>query len=417
MPRINYKGRILGLLIIAFITTNGLLLFLDEGEKVDRKSYIHTWSKTITYDLLEKFETKGVFTAQEKAPIYFNGNNGTFDEFLIQEGDKVDEGDALYTYNVANYTQQENELESEIGRIEEEIDAIEEYIDEIESYQIPEPETESSNRSNIFGQNDESEETPPSYVETEYLQQEEIAEQEAELNKQESLLEMAEDQLDQLQEDGDQITVTSSFSGVVTNLSEELNDPLITMESTSLIVKAEVREDERNRLSENMAAKVKGEDFNFETTGTLTDVHQFPEEIGLNKTSRYPFTVSLDDIDEEVLPGYHANVEVTTKEALGAITALQEALITDENLYAWVMNKEGNLERRAIQSGLETDGLIEIVEGLEAGEWLAVHPKDEFRNGAVFFTPLHIDDLDVRQMFKIKKSSILNYSLLGFLSR
>ncbi|CDQ21523.1 HlyD family secretion protein [Halobacillus karajensis] len=417
MKKINGKGRIIGLLIIAFITTNAFLIFLDEEERVDRKSYIDEWSKSITYDLFEKMETKAVFTSKEKEAVYFDENTGSFNEFLVKEGDTVSEGDELYTYNVLNYYQEEARLQSEIDRLEEEMEAISSFINEIESYRVPDP-PETEDNSGLFNNDTSSnEETPPSYVETEYLKEEKIAEQEAELAKQEAMLEMVENQLDQLQNDGDQITVTSAFSGTVTNISESLEAPLLTLESPNLVLEGAIHEQDRSQVKEEMTVEIYVPELDYETTGTLSSVDQFPQETDVNRLSRYPFTVTLDQPSEDLLPGYHAELKVITEEALGVVTALDTALETDENLYAWVMDEEGMLERRAIETGLEDKGLVEIVSGLEDGEWLAVKPKDEFRNGAVFFTPLHTEDLQVQEVFNIERRSMLSYGLLGLLSR
>ncbi|WP_281976203.1 efflux RND transporter periplasmic adaptor subunit [Halobacillus litoralis] len=415
MAKKNYKGRIIGLLIVAFITTNALLIFFDDKEKVDRKSYINEWSRTITYDLFEKLQTRGVFTSEESSPVYFNEETGSFGEFLVKEGDSVSEGDDLYTYEVENYYQQEANLQGEISRLEEEIGAIEDYIDEVEDYTIPDP--PQSENDSAFGSDDSEETPPPSYVETEFLKEEKIAEKEKELAKQEAMLEMVEDQLDQLQDNGDQITVTSTFSGTVTHISEELEAPLLTLESRNLVLEGELREGERKDVEEGMSAEISVPDLDVEATGTLESVDEFPEDMKVHRSSRYPYSISLDDANEELLPGYHADVKLITDEALGVVTSLETALETDENLYAWVMNAEGQLERREIESGLEENGLVEIVSGLEEGEWLAIYPKDEFRDDATFFTPLKIDEMPVQDLFKIEQKSMITYGLLGIMSR
>ncbi|MYL51268.1 HlyD family efflux transporter periplasmic adaptor subunit [Halobacillus litoralis] len=418
MKKINVKGRIIGILIVAFVTTNAFLIFLDEGEQVDRKSYINEWSKTITYDLFKKMDTKAVFTSEETEPVYFNEDVGSFNEFLVEEGDTVSEGDDLYTYDVLNYYQEEARLEGEVSRLEEEIDAIEDFIDEIESYRVPDPPDTNDNNSSPFNNNSgTSDAPPPSYIETEYMKEEKMAEQETELAKQEAMLEMVEDQLDQLQDEGDRITVTSAFSGTVSEVSEDLESPLLTLESTNLVLEGTIPEQERKEIEEEMVVEIHVPELEYETTGTLTSVDDYPEEVELHRSSRYPFKVSMENPSEELLAGYHADLKITTDESLGVVTAVEKALETDENLYAWVMNAEGILERRDIETGIEEQGLVEILSGLEDGEWLAVEPKDEFRNEAIFFTPLHTDDLRVRQMFKMERQSILTYGLLGILSR
>ncbi|WP_039870437.1 hypothetical protein [Halobacillus sp. BAB-2008] len=123
MAKVNVKGRILGLLIVAFIVANALLIYFDEEEKVERKSYVHDWSQTVTEDLAETLETKGVFTSETTTPVYLDEELGSFQEFLVEEGDTVADGDDLYTYAVSDYYAQEAQLQGDIDRIEQEISA------------------------------------------------------------------------------------------------------------------------------------------------------------------------------------------------------------------------------------------------------------------------------------------------------
>ncbi|KHE67343.1 efflux RND transporter periplasmic adaptor subunit [Halobacillus sp. BBL2006] len=420
MKKKNYKGRIIGLAIIALVAANAFLIYFDEDhEKVDRKSYINEWSQAITYDLFETLDSEGVFAAEESKEVYFSQEVGAFQEFLVEENQTINEGDDLYTYEVLNYEQQEIKLEGEVDRLEEEIGAIEDYINEIENYDVPEP--ESDNSSSFFNNSDDTSTSnsndPPEYVETEFQKEAKLAEQESELTKKEAMLEIVQDQLDQLQEAGQTITVTSSFSGTVTDLSEELNDPILTLKSTNLRIKGKFNEDERKLVEEDMGARIDVTDLNLELEGTLSSIDSFPEEVEVHRSSYYPFEVSIEEADEQLLPGYHADVDIITDEALGVVTVLEDLLITEKNLYAWVMNSEGHLERRAVKTGVSENGLIEIQEGLTEGEWLAYQPKDEFRRQVPFITPIKLRDLSFQDIIDVDEETLKTYGLLGLLAR
>lgn len=402
----NYKGRIIGLLIIAFIAANSFLIFFDEEGRVERKSYVETWSKSTTYNLFERLNVNGVFASDESNEVYFNDDIGSFQEFLVEEGQSVSEGDDLYTYEVVDYTKQQTQLESEINRLDEEIEAIEDYIDELEDYDLPDPD-----------EDDEDSSDPPSYAETEYSQEADIAAQEAELEKKRAMQQMVEDQLDQLEDDGQEITVTSPYDGTVTNVSKDLKAPILTLKSSRVIVTGEFNEEERKQVEADMPARVYVEDHDLETPGTLTAVSDFPEQVEVQRSSRYPFEITLENEEEKILPGYHANVDIITDSSLNAVTVLDNVLMTDENLYAWVMTTDGVLERRAVETGIEENGLVEIKQGLEDGEWLAAAPKDEFRHQAPFITPIHLRDLSVQRLFEPELGSRANYGILGLLSR
>ncbi|WP_079477111.1 efflux RND transporter periplasmic adaptor subunit [Halobacillus salinus] len=401
----NYAGRIIGLLIIALVATNSFLIFFDEEGRVEQKSYVEEWSKSTTYNLFERLNVNGVFASDDENEVYFDESIGSFQTFQVEEGQVVQEGDDLYTYQVTDYGTQEAELEGEIDRLEEEIDAIEDYLDELEDYDIPEPES------------DDDSSDPPSYVETEYLQEADVAEQDAELEKKRAMLDMVQDQLDQLQDDGEEITVTSPYNGTVTDVSKDLQAPLLTLKASSLIVTGELNEEERQQVEQDMPSQVTVEDLELETSGTLTSIHDFPEQVEVQRSSRYPFEVTLEGEAENVLPGYHADVEIITDSAINAVTVLDNVLLTDEDLYAWVMNEQGVLERRAVETGIEEQGLVEVEEGLAEGEWLAAEPKDEFRHQAPFLTPIHLRDLSVKRLLDSELGDWKTYGLFGILSR
>ncbi|SDJ68295.1 efflux RND transporter periplasmic adaptor subunit [Salimicrobium halophilum] len=402
--------RIVGVSIILFITLNGLLVYFDQKNRVTQKSYIEEWSQSFTGDIFERLETEGVFASSDKNNVYFDHDRGSFREFLVEEGDAVNEGDDLYTYKVLNYASREAELESEIDRLEEDVDALEEYIDEIEDYDIPEPDTDIEDE-------DYDHPTPSSYVEAEFEQEEKVAEKEMELAQKEAELAMVEDQLDQLEDEGETITVTSAFDGTVTDISESLEDPVLTLQSTELLLRGNLSEEERKQVEEEMTTIAEIPEDDIVVSGEISTLHEFPEETNLHLTSSYPFEADVTTDDEEILPGYHAEVDIITDESIDTTIALDKALISDENLYAWVMNEEGLLERRSIATALKEKNLIEVTEGLESGEWLAVEEEDEFRNNAPFLTPLDTENLDVSRLFALESETMITYGLLGLISR
>ncbi|MFQ3545140.1 HlyD family efflux transporter periplasmic adaptor subunit [Halobacillus rhizosphaerae] len=442
MKKKNYLGRIIGLCMIALITANALLIYFDNHGKVERKSYINQWSKTITYNLYNTFKAKGVFASDDSNEVYFDDQVGAFQKFLVTEGDSVQEGDDLYTYEVVDYNQQHTELESKISQLEDERDALDSYINEMESIDIPEPNgpssstssfpsapgSSSANSSSEFSQFNSSANSIPSssssangnraaYAQAKVEKQKAIAEKELEMSQKEAMISMVEDQLDQLEESGQTITVTSPFSGTVTNISKDLNDPLLTMQSTNLLVKGELNEEKRAETEENMTARIDVPDLELHMTGSVSSLHSFPKDVKVHRSSSYPFEVTLDQPNNQLLPGYHANLEIITDEAKGAVAAKEDALITKKNLYAWVMNDEGLLERRAVETGITENGLVEIKQGLKDGEWLAYTPKDEFRKQATFITPIKLKELYVKDLFEPKTTTIKTYGLLGLLAR
>ncbi|MFD2923227.1 efflux RND transporter periplasmic adaptor subunit [Halobacillus naozhouensis] len=425
--RTRYKVRICGLLIIAFLTLNASLIYFDRDSEVDRKSYINEWSSTFTEDLFESIHTSGIFTSNETNPVYFDKQSGSFQEFLVEEGDEVSEGDELYTYKVVNYEEQLTQLKTKAVRLQEEIISLTNYINELGSFTVPETGGASppsfipeSSPDDSFSQDLEPQQQEGSEsqtIETEFMKQKAIAEKELQLSQKQAHLSMVENQLRQLEETGQSITVTSEFSGVVTNLSENLHPPLLTLSSSNLIVSGELSEEHRKQVEEGMSSYVRIPDLEVEVTGLVESIKPFPKNVDVQQPSHYPYKIVIEENKEQVRPGYHANVEIITAEATDAVAAYDDVLKNLGNSSAWVMGDRGRLEKREIETGIREDRIVEVTEGLEEGEYLADQPEDEFREGSVFLTPLKLEHFEVQSLFEIDPSLMLDYGLLGLMNR
>ncbi|WP_101846636.1 efflux RND transporter periplasmic adaptor subunit [Halobacillus sp. Marseille-P3879] len=422
------KGIVIGALL--FIICNSLLLYFDKNQFVERKSFVHKWSGTFTSDLVESVSIRGVFASEEDAPVYFDENTGAFQEFFVEVGDEVNEGDELYSYEVLNYENQVNDLELEASKIEEEITAINTYITDLESYSIEEAETDdpfgsfdspfSEDEEGLEEDSDEDSENDDSTAAAEIIKEEALSDKEKELAQKEAELAMVNDQLDQLTTTGQTITVQSSFNGIVRDLSEDLSSPLLTLSSTSLIVEGEVSEEDRKLLEEEMRTEVTVTDLDEgEVTlqGTLAELDTFSEETAVQKASKYPFEITISEEHEDIHPGYHTDVDVITDEVSGTIAAFDELLITEEHLYAWEMTDSGTLERKEIETGLEEDGVVEIVDGLENQVKLAEENNERFRNLTPFVTPIDLRHIKEDELFQGSKAVMKENFLLGVFNR
>ena len=117
---------------------------------------------------------------------------------------------------------------------------------------------------------------------------------------------------------------------------------------------------------------------------------------------------------ENLLPGYHADLTITTNESQGATTVMEEQLF-DKRL--WKMTSEGLLVKQPVETGIQMDNLVELTEGATPGEWIAESDKDQFRDGAVFMTPLKLGDIEWQDLRKYGNVNWKRYMLIGLLSR
>jgi HlyD family secretion protein len=135
-------------------------------------------------------------------------------------------------------------------------------------------------------------------------------------------------------------------------------------------------------------------DTNITWGGTVSSVESQPTQDGSEgmgesddlAASNYNFYISLDESDGLML-GQHVTVEIdygqdATKEGIW----LDEGWVVHDNgaAYVWATSREGgSLEQRTVMIG-ETDedlGLVQIIQGLEDGDYLA-WPDEGCRKGA-----------------------------------
>lgn len=418
------RSRILIACIILFVGVNVLLVYLDDNGTVERKSYVNEWSEVSKADFYKKIEQPGVLTSIEKNDIYFDENTGSFQEFLIEEGAKVNQGDQLYSYHVHDYYDTKTYLTNQMTTINGEIAAIKKAISEISTYRIPSPSASgastSTNMDETKGEIEIKVETSRPPIEAEYMKEQYLTEKEKELAREEAQLASIQTQLTELESGGDTITVESPYSGNVALVSDSLGDPIITIVGKDLHIVGKLTEDQREVVNKEMSVEIAIDGSNDATwKGTITNISDLPEEIALQGKSDYPFSVAFAEDAEEaevtdLLPGYHADLSIITKESKGATALLDDAMFGD---FVWEMTNGGKLVKQKVETGLEMDGMKEIKKGAKPGEWVAKNPEDEFLSGAIFLTPLKLSEIKWGDTFHFTYKNWNRYAVMGILSR
>lgn len=409
------RGRILIACVILFIGINILFVYFDDNGTIERKSYVTEWSEVFVADFYKKMEKPGVLTPIKENDVYFDKSVGSFQGFLVEEGAQVNQGDQLYTYRVHDYYETKTYLTNERDKISGEIAAIETAISEISSYRIPSSSGSGTN-STMDNTNNEIEikiETPDQPIEAEYMKEQYLTEKQKELANEEAHLASVQTQLTELESGGDTITVKSPYQGNVTLVSESLGDPLMTIDSPGLHIVGELTEDERTVINKDMPVEIAVNENKTTWKGTITSISDSPEVIALHDNSAYPFSVAFaaDAEIEDLLPGYHANLSITTDASKDAQALFDDAIVGNS---VWKMTNEGKIRRQKVETGLKMGRMQEITEGAKTGEWIAKDPESNFRSGEIFLTPLKLEEM---QWSDFKDKSWNKYAIIGLLSR
>ncbi|GGD10447.1 transporter [Pontibacillus salipaludis] len=436
---------------ILLVIANIILLFLSENE-VERKSYISKWDTPFRANLENVIEEEGVFQPSTEEYVYFDDDLGSFQQFVVEEGDQVDVGEPLYEYVVRDYYEAVDQLENQIEGLEEEVEALEDYVNEIEDIEVPEPEF-----------NVDEEEEPSPFAEAEVIKSQSEAEARKELALKEAQLTALEDQLDEVEDRGEVIEVVSLFSGTVKKIDHSLKNPTVTISrSDELVIAGKIDERHRQNLQEGMLARGTIDKLEQSWEGQVQSADDFPVEgSSEDGNSDYSYVVELNESVDEALPGYHSSIYFTIEEVKNAVTVYQnwihipidgfddyvadyepedevlseeeeEVQETDssekeegievegplvEGPYAWVMNGKGEVEKRSLNLGMDEYNLQEVKEGLAVEDWVADEPSKEFRDSTTFLTSLNLEYLDWRGITTLKKDVMWEYAKMGLLMR
>ena len=147
-----------------------------------------------------------------------------------------------------------------------------------------------------------------------------------------------------------------------------------------LLVRFSVTEPEAARLRPGMAA-------NFEVRGiakTLTSTIVHVAAVADPSTRRVPVTAEVSAEDKDtVRPGSFAEVRVGVDATDDALVVPDAAVRASEKGFLAYVVEDGTARERVLTLGMRThDGLVEVREGLKAGDTLVVRGAEALREGA-----------------------------------
>ncbi len=392
---------------ILFVCLNILLIVMDKEGKVDRVTYIHTWTNSNTADMKETLEKPAVLAATEEQPVFFDKNQGVFQEFLVNEGDSVAVGDGLFIYQVHNYYETEANLLTQIDKVNSEMTAIEQAVKKMKQYKIPKNKDDISG-SVLITEEDIFVELPESAIEAQLVKEQFLLEKEKELAQKQSEVDTFEKQLDELRSTGDTLTFQSPYKGKIQHISNELKDPIILIADQELRAVGNLTEKERAEVETGMPAELTLNEIDASLSGEIETLADRPEEAeSIDKESIYPFTVNIEEEKKEsqteLLSGYHGLLSITMAERLG-VTAIDETALIG-NQAVWKMDRSGLLLKQPVETGMQENHQIEIQSGIDPDELLALESNNRLRDGSVFITPIKWKEL---------KHEIANWKAIGW---
>ncbi|OZI13546.1 hypothetical protein CEW92_01590 [Bacillaceae bacterium SAS-127] len=414
MKRLKRNAFIIG--SILFIAGN-LYLTFKEDSKAERTQWVTKWNSSTVKDVTESFQTAGVITTAEVTPVYFNRDQGSFQKFLVEEGQVIDAGDPLFEYSSVDLERQLTKLEAEKAEAQQKIGFVEQQISQFAGIlNNLERETRRTNNTDKDNKDEDSDLSAITMMEKEIIEQEtEKKNLEEEVRKYEKLI-------SQLESNKSSLVVKSEVEGIVKHIDEQLNNPLITLHSPNPAVQGLLTEQQMRKASEGLQIKAAVAPQSLQLEGSISSLQKFPKkEPSVNQKSLYPFTAQLNQTGDaqttDLLPGMKSNVTIITNEALQAITVPKSSVVkTKKKSYVYVLNKKGLIEKRNIQTGLLVNGVQEVQSGLQKNEIIITDPSKLQTTKAHFTTPVQKDLLKKKPFKQLSTKERIKFILMGALS-
>ncbi|MBM7690724.1 HlyD family secretion protein [Peribacillus deserti] len=397
----NKTLKILIAAVLALFIGLNLFLLYKEDNKIKRTSYVQTWKKAKKEDLARTLPSKGVVVPSEQQFVQHDPEKGSFNKFLVKEGEEVKTGTPLYSFIPENSDELAARLEAEKTAVQGAIDSTETHIQSLTSYQ-------SSIESNTPAASDTVEaETNKDDLKAFEIEKE-IYQLEADQSRLESKLSSIDTQLSSLGTSESEVTVESEIDGTVQKIRQDLKNPLITVSSSAASVEGILSENHRKAVKEGMKVKVSAQKGKGKSSGELADVSSTPEmEPHVKKKSQYTYTASIENQKPFTLIGSHVEVQIITKEVKDAIIVPKDSIFKEKKKhYVYVLGRDGLVHKTKVEAGAASGGKREVKSGLKAGDAVVLKPEEVVENKGPFFTPLHAGKVRMSEfidMFEDKK--------------
>ena len=367
----------------AAVCVSGVLVWrhYSRGSDVDGVAYVMPIKDVNSAaTTISDLQFSGVVEPQETKEVKLDTSKKV-SSIVVQEGDHVNAGDPLFTYDVESM-----QLELQQGNVE-----IERMQIEIESnkQQISQLETEKKSAS----------------ADDKLTYTTQIQSLQTDIAKSEYDIKTKKIELEKLQNTINNATVTAEIAGTVQSLktTEQLQsdgtDVLMKiMSDGEFRVKCTISEQNVQSIYKDEAMVLHSRVDDSSWTGTISEISTEADNSQNNNmyyggsdemttASKYPFYVTLDSSDGLML-GQHLLVSADT----GADESIEKTGIwlysdyvqTDENgkTYVWAADKKDRLEKREVEVGQTDDtmGDCEIKSGLSEDDMIAF-PSDSYQEG------------------------------------
>lgn len=387
---------VLTIFVIVLLITNGWITW--KKEQIHMTTMVQEYQHPIKQDIKKVLTTKGVVIPSKSYEVLLQKEKGETYSVLVQEGEHVNQGDEIIQY-------ENPELDAEIMALENKQMEYMNITDQL-SNEIALLENDSIE---VFSLDEENEE---SIVLESIQRQTELSDKKSELRLLSSQLESIEEDLEKLIRMKEQLVVKSPMEGIVTDIDEQVlqdGEQILSIKTNEpMLVKGKISELHMQAVTPELTAimtmdALKGQKFE----GIVTEVGRTPlkEPTIESQESEYPIYIQLNEVNENIVEGFHTTIDVILEQRKDVLTLPIEAIKKeDDQRYVYVL-ENGTLNKRLIKLGLQEKKRIEVKKGIKEDQ-LILEPKKHLKDGQKFFIPIQVQKLEINDLKQFQKEEI-----------
>lgn len=316
--------------------------------------------------------------------FYGEATKGKVKDIAVKEGQEVNKGDKLFSYD-----NEEINLQVKQAEIEEKVASMrfDQGKKKIDSLKKDIKKAKDSGAAKEMIESLESQ-----------LNELELQQKTSDLEKEKGNL-----RIEELKKKQGELTVYSNFAGVVQKLDKDASqgstpgmggqgkaflqiaskDPFQIQGTLTELQKSQIQKDQTITVTAKAAPKKKW-------TGKITEVSEYPTsaevsaqapgggEAGQNM-SYYTYKASLDSQDG-LSPGYHVSIQVNLENKKMVAVPSKSIVTENEESFVYVEDK-GKVRKQIVKKGSGDGDWTEVVEGVTVGQKVVKNPSDKVFDG------------------------------------
>ncbi|PFT28188.1 efflux RND transporter periplasmic adaptor subunit [Bacillus cereus] len=382
-PKKKKKWIIFGVIALIIIVA-AINIFIMQGEK---KGSVKTDSVSFEKVTERKFNNSKLISGQVKPEniesFYVDPTKGKVKDIEVKEGQKVEKGTKLFSYDNEEINLQMKQAELDQKMADMRYDQGKKKIDSLKK-EIKKAKDSGAGK----------EVTDPM---DEQVSELEIAQKTTDLEKEKGKL-----QKEELSKKQKELTIYSNFAGVVQKLDKDAaqsssqalggqGKAFLQVASKDLFqVQGTLTELQKSQIQKDQTVTVTAKANNKKKwTGKITEVSEFPTSAEMaqpggmgeanQNMSQYTYKASLDSQDG-LSPGYHVSLQVSLENKTMIAVSSKSIVEKGDDAFVYVEEK-GKLRKQNVKKG-STDGeWTEIVEGVTVGQKVVKNPSDDVYEG------------------------------------